>query len=960
MKKPILIIMCLTLLLSVSTVLATPFQDGAAVAAPEGKKMSFQGTLYENGAPVTGERNFTFSINLGEGESWTETQSNVQVIEGLYAVTLGSVTPMPSDLFYGAMERVLTVSIGNTVLGNTTLYSPFATSQKNLFNDSLMIQGGHNLNLYGPNPADSLKVQLNYYEPNRSGSVLTFGHNKKRTALIGESGDLTGGLFHLSDSLGRNVALLKAHARIGDWVTDKKPHGSLILNGPDGQNFYLGAKVWEEGGANRPAFHMYGSPVEDPNNEGNSFNPEGIFMSIQDFGDGQQGFLQLGKVGENSTVLNKDLLDQMVGLVDGQGKYRFSVNEQNSGSLKLLSSVDSVSVLIDSNGEKAGLIQLKDSLGRNAMDLIAYPGNASQLRMFAPAGDNGQEDVNAQTTVSAQYVGGVNPFINLIGRNSDGTARGRAQAGSLAGNQGSGFRVTDPNFRSLINIEGNADNGGQISIEGPSSSNFWIGQKNWEDSNLPFMGLRGAYTEGEGDGTYNPDLLQIEVNRDFNNGVEFGQINFGKTTENGVQMLSLNYDELNNLLNNNSVQVGYNHNDTGLLFRLDAHTEDNNRGILELFGSTEVEDGNGGTYLPPLAQLISEYNPGNNSEYGEMRLGDQSGKVTVQLRGEGRGEITAYGENGNKNVELRGRGDGNFGMAEFYNSDGQTRAELGSFGDDSGFLQLFGPNSSKNIQMGGSDANRNLGMLRLSGTSENNLVNLEVIQDAGNTEYGTVNIGNTQEGGFEIGSRSWENNGLGGNRTYTAIRSTIDVDDGNGGTYRPWVVSQEFHEDGNGNQFGTIRVNSTNNTGFANINDGNSGNIDISGSFNQSSDARLKKNVSTITSGLSIVHQLRGVRYNWKDESRPENKIGFIAQEVETVLPELVHTRENGFKGVNYAEMTAVLVEAVKELSAEVEALKAENSSLKAEASKVEAMEDRLAKIEALLLSNQKVNANQK
>ena len=109
-----------------------------------------------------------------------------------------------------------------------------------------------------------------------------------------------------------------------------------------------------------------------------------------------------------------------------------------------------------------------------------------------------------------------------------------------------------------------------------------------------------------------------------------------------------------------------------------------------------------------------------------------------------------------------------------------------------------------------------------------------------------------------------------------------------------------------------------------------------------------------------MVNRLRGVRYNWKDENRPEHKIGFIAQEVEEVLPELVKTREDGFKGVNYAEMTAVLVEAVKELTAQVEALKAENNTLKAEASKVEAMEDRLAKIEALLLNNQKVNANQK
>jgi hypothetical protein len=137
------------------------------------------------------------------------------------------------------------------------------------------------------------------------------------------------------------------------------------------------------------------------------------------------------------------------------------------------------------------------------------------------------------------------------------------------------------------------------------------------------------------------------------------------------------------------------------------------------------------------------------------------------------------------------------------------------------------------------------------------------------------------------------------------------------------------------------------------------GNADFTGtvnvvSLNQTSDARLKKNISTLTSGLATINRLRGVRYNWKDESKPQNKIGFIAQEVEEILPELVHTKADGFKAVNYAEMTAVLVEAVKELTAQVEALKAENTNLKAEASKVEAMEDRLAKIEALLGSSEK------
>ena len=173
------------------------------------------------------------------------------------------------------------------------------------------------------------------------------------------------------------------------------------------------------------------------------------------------------------------------------------------------------------------------------------------------------------------------------------------------------------------------------------------------------------------------------------------------------------------------------------------------------------------------------------------------------------------------------------------------------------------------------------------------------------------------------------------------------------------MVTQQIEIDQNNNQeSGLISVGADNGS-FINL-IGSTGNIDISGSLSQSSDRRLKKNIKTLTSGLSIVNQLRGVRYNWKDESRTGNKIGFIAQEVEDVLPELVKTRENGFKGVNYAEMTAVLVEAVKELSKQIDELKNENAALKTEASKVQSLEERLSRIEALLTKPATVNDDQK
>jgi hypothetical protein len=82
------------------------------------------------------------------------------------------------------------------------------------------------------------------------------------------------------------------------------------------------------------------------------------------------------------------------------------------------------------------------------------------------------------------------------------------------------------------------------------------------------------------------------------------------------------------------------------------------------------------------------------------------------------------------------------------------------------------------------------------------------------------------------------------------------------------------------------------------------------------SDINLKKNIITIDSALEKVINLRGVYFNWKDTDSggEDRKIGFIAQEVEGVVPELVHTHKNGLKAVNYKDVTPLLVEAIKEI----------------------------------------------
>jgi len=104
------------------------------------------------------------------------------------------------------------------------------------------------------------------------------------------------------------------------------------------------------------------------------------------------------------------------------------------------------------------------------------------------------------------------------------------------------------------------------------------------------------------------------------------------------------------------------------------------------------------------------------------------------------------------------------------------------------------------------------------------------------------------------------------------------------------------------------------------------GSVWASGSWRWS-DKRWKNDIKPLQNTLDKVTKLQGVSYKWNKETRPANDdrmhIGFIAQEVEKVLPEMVSTDEKGYKAVSYDEMTAVLVEAVKELKAQNDALKA-------------------------------------
>jgi len=118
--------------------------------------------------------------------------------------------------------------------------------------------------------------------------------------------------------------------------------------------------------------------------------------------------------------------------------------------------------------------------------------------------------------------------------------------------------------------------------------------------------------------------------------------------------------------------------------------------------------------------------------------------------------------------------------------------------------------------------------------------------------------------------------------------------------------------------------------------------LDVAGSchatsFPTSSDERLKTNVQQLTGVLDKIDKIRGVAFDWNSKyeemgrSSGHREIGVIAQEIEAQFPELVTTwGDENYRAVDYGRLTAVLIEAVKELKAENRDLKKEIEELRA------------------------------
>ena len=92
-----------------------------------------------------------------------------------------------------------------------------------------------------------------------------------------------------------------------------------------------------------------------------------------------------------------------------------------------------------------------------------------------------------------------------------------------------------------------------------------------------------------------------------------------------------------------------------------------------------------------------------------------------------------------------------------------------------------------------------------------------------------------------------------------------------------------------------------------------------------SSDERFKDNITPINNPIEKIKKIGGYKFDWNEKSSHEgHDVGVIAQEIEEILPEIVTTRDNGYKAVKYDKIVALLIEGIKDQQLQINELKSQ------------------------------------
>ncbi len=310
------------------------------------------------------------------------------------------------------------------------------------------------------------------------------------------------------------------------------------------------------------------------------------------------------------------------------------------------------------------------------------------------------------------------------------------------------------------------------------------------------------------------------------------------------------------------------------------------------------------------------------SSYKVVMIGDTANNVTVSI---------GYDPSGNSNSAFSGLG----GEVLFRNgvsfatpTSANTAFHLNTLVMKDGKVGLSNADPSARLDIqGGSDGD---GMISMGSNSVSGILNapanMYINADSDNNSSSGIIVFGFNRTGYSGGSTALQLN-ENGTVVTTGALTTGDLlyvgSGGGGGGVWTWGGSDSYLYGPSGKTL-WIGVNGLTDRGLKFVTAGHatfSHNLTVNGSFTESSSIRYKDNIETIKYGLDKVLQLRGVSYTKKDTGLKE--VGLIAEEINEVLPDVVIKNEEGEPdSVSYGRITAILIEAIKELKSEIEELK--------------------------------------
>lgn len=774
-----------------------------------------------------------------------------------------------------------------------------------------------------------LTGQLNFTGPNASPGGSSIG-TKGWEAINPRNG-----YVHVKDSTGGQAVRIEA---LTDSTTT---YGFVELNSLTGNRTELttGELSFQSSGISRTSLFNNGNlflydtlgntglrATTTPGGRGNIFTYNDNHANVSWFGGiGNDGFVQLVSYDAADSASGAVLLGSFVDGVLPE-VYLEGSAQQNFGLARLR-----VTQLGGSTEETARLeINRSNGGGQAAMTIVqdssgADPtGSTGELLLFGDTSPNVQLGGKQWENHDLGYLnlfgsipdgGGWNLTSVFMETQSDGAGRESGRLGlntnlladtssvetvilsaNLFGNGGGGLELIDPTGVPRITLDGEfgtATFDGDVTINGQLNvaGGIPLNQDSIATQRLQLLDTAGLNRGG----LFVEDGSAELVLRGANDSLS---VTMGSSGANGPYLGSFNlYDSIgeNKVIINARNTGGFlqlAQKDLGGNFQsaLQASATNSNSS-LTMFGQNETQDN--------VEVMIRNYVTANQIDLGPVMSGNYRRSGTDWLDNQGR-LLAAIG-----------------------NSRDETGADITG---TSGYLSLWGTNSFNAQLTGKRRENNNYPILQLFGSTPDTTgfflpnVELEVNTDGSTKDWSELRL-LTSDTATRTSAQTvrltgdFNALGTGGlllGNIAGAARTSIGVNDIGGNNYGEIILSND-----------TSATQSV-------LLDGFNGNIEITGTFIQASDRRLKTDIKTQMNSLDKIKTLRGVEFAWINQNKPKGNIGFIAQEVEEVYPEIVHTREDGYKAVDYASLVSALVEAIKELDQKVSALEAENNELKA------------------------------